>query len=1036
MTSRKISRRGFIKGAGVAGLGALVLGGGVLGLRACRSGALPAPAPELGPYAVWREVQAALRASPDHTLGRARALVAAGDVAEIHRFVRDEIRLVSAEGNRFSLGSTVRWGPRAALRAGAGTAREKAEILADLIRQTGREAEVLEADAPATSDGPGLFFRRFETAFAPAVGPGRLDDWRQRLGQRPQEARAVDVGTREAEVSATVARLRQLQREAGGRFGPANYDARLRGRLPIVRFKDAGGGGELHADPVSPGASLSAEAPAGLRPAPEATGLLPVDVVLSCTTTEDPATPIELVRAQWTAEEVAGRQVRIGFQPMCELQTLVASRVGDLRAFTPALAIQALDGAALDPGRAVAIGDGFTLDGDRIGLAQDGSVQVNGEGIGDGAPTAAAATVASVDVEVDSTRFPDLRLRLRPRDAEGRVVDGLGFGDLAVSDQGERVGYLLRRRDRSPSILFLADDSLSMPADYRGTDAPAMRALVSRVEAAARAIHPGARVSVRTTDSRLWENLLRTRGTSADLIVYATDGDLVGKVPTAEERRPLAQGPRVLVLNVHGDTERRRGGGRSNPFDEIAGATRGQALDVVEGDSRAVDDAVLQFLEEEGSELPYEVSYRVLGGGEGSRVAAVAVGAASGQAAYEAGAAAVAGPKLASVRLAVRVGGREITRVLAGHDGSRPVVQADVDAVQGLLLGTHLLSFEGPAPSLSTVLDDVLASRLSVEALDRAAGGDAGLPALLDVLGQGFQVLPGELATLMMRPAPLSGEDFAFAEQGMRCVLYSAHAAMGSDELIERVDILPLAQVHVIAPDEESRAGRALDASVRLAAAEAALFPVNTFSLLDGKKLAVFGSGLYDANGLGAEGRKRWDAYRRELRAAFPGRGAAAFCAADLSTAATWVVDRETQEAHALLPDMSGGGQRAAHIEKQLAELDRVISMYNMIPLVAGAAGVLNPVGGVALAIVAAYGQNLVRLYAAASMSIILMDASGIAPAVRLAIASMACNIVKSIFLGVFAAASKVAEQAVNTFVAFDNLVGVTGVASPFSCPI
>lgn len=1035
MTSRKISRRGFIKGAGVAGLGALVLGGGVLGLRACRSGALPSPAPELGPYAVWREVQAALRASPDHTLGRARALVAAGDVAEIHRFVRDEIRLVSAEGSRFSLGSTVRWGRRAALRAGAGTAREKAEILADLIRQTGREAEVLEADRISMANASGLFFRRFETAFAPAVGPGALEDWRQRLGQRPQEARAVDVGAREADVSATVARLRQLQVEAGGRFGTTNYDARLRGRLPIVRFKDAGGG-ELHADPVTPGATLSASAPAGLRPAAEPTGLLPVDVVLSCTTTEDPATPIDLVRAQWTAEEVAGRQVRIGFKPMCELQTLVASRVGDLRAFTPVLAIQALDGAALDPVRAVAIGDGFTLDGDRIGLAQDGSVEVNGESIGDGAPTAAAGTVASVDVEVDSTRFPDLRLRLRPRDAGGRVVDGLGFGDFAVSDQGERMGYLLRRRDRSPSILFLADDSLSMPADYRGKDAPAMRALASRVEAAARAIHPGARVSVRTTDSRLWENLLRTRGTNADLIVYATDGDLVGKVPTAEERRPLAQGPRVLVLNVHGDTERRRAGGRSNPFDEIAGATRGRALDVVEGDSRAVDEAVLQFLEDEGSELPYEISYRVLGGDEGIRVAAVAVGAASGQAAYEAGAAAVAGPKLASVRLAVRVGGREVTRVLAGNDGSRPVVQADVDAVQGLLLGTHLLSFEGPAPSLSTVLDDVLASRLSVEALDRAAGGDVGLPALLDVLGQGFQVLPGELATLMMRSAPLSGEDFAFAEQGMRCVLYSAHAAMGSDELIERVDILPLAQVHVIAPDEESRTGRALEASVRLAAAEAALFPVNTFALLDGKTLAVFESGLYAANGLDAEGRQGWEAYRRQLRAAFPGRGAAAFCAADLSAAATWVVDRETQEAHALLPDMSGGGQRAAHIEKQLAELDRVISMYNMIPLVAGAAGVLNPVGGVALAIVAAYGQNLMRLYAAASMSIILMDASGIAPAVRLAIASMACNIVKSIFLGVFAAASDVAEQAVNTFVAFDNLVGVTGVASPFSCPV
>lgn len=310
------------------------------------------------------------------------------------------------------------------------------------------------------------------------------------------------------------------------------------------------------------------------------------------------------------------------------------------------------------------------------------------------------------------------------------------------------------------------------------------------------------------------------------------------------------------------------------------------------------------------------------------------------------------------------------------------------------------------------------------------------LPGILAVLEKGFHILPGELATLMMRAAPLSGDAFAFSEQGMRCVLYSAHAVINSDKIVERVDILPITNTHVISPDSEILIDKALDASLRLASAEAALFPVSTFSLLEGKALTSFRVALYEQNQVSGDQRSEWEAYRRALQDTFAPRGAAAFCVSDLSTRASWVLDRETLEVYALLPDGSGGGERVQHIERQLMELDRVVSMLNMLPLAAGAASLINPIGGVALSIVAAYGQNLARLYAAASMSIILMDASAILPALRLAIASMACNIVKSIALEAFAGAGKVAARAVNIFTAADNLIGTTGAASPFSCPV
>ena len=147
-------------------------------------------------------------------------------------------------------------------------------------------------------------------------------------------------------------------------------------------------------------------------------------------------------------------------------------------------------------------------------------------------------------------------------------------------------------------------------------------------------------------------------------------------------------------------------------------------------------------------------------------------------------------------------------------------------------------------------------------------------------------------------------------------------------------------------------------------------------------------------------------------------------------------MDRATGELRGILPDGSGGSQEVRRIQEQLQGLDRAIAALNLLATAAGAAGLVGPIGGVSLGIVAAYGQRLARLYAAVSMTLILTDASPIEPAVRLFIAGMACEVVKNIFLGVFGAAGKVAGRAVVMFTTFENVVGVSGGSTPFSCPI
>lgn len=137
-----------------------------------------------------------------------------------------------------------------------------------------------------------------------------------------------------------------------------------------------------------------------------------------------------------------------------------------------------------------------------------------------------------------------------------------------------------------------------------------------------------------------------------------------------------------------------------------------------------------------------------------------------------------------------------------------------------------------------------------------------------------------------------------------------------------------------------------------------------------------------------------------------------------------------------MLADASGGGQDEARIAEELARLDQVVAALNLLATAAGAMGAISSLGGLSLGIVAAYGQRLARLYAAASMSIILMDPSGIEPAVRLAVATMACEVVKNIALTAFSGAGRVAGHAVTTFATIDGIGGLGGGIPLISCPI
>ena len=994
MVRSDLSRRTFLKlGAQVSALPIFAAGGAVT-LAGCEEASRSEPQ---GYYPRLRSLRAGLQASPDHTPARAKAVIETRDANAIMRFVRDEIRLVSHNERRYGLGEQRRFGERAALRAGAGTAFEKASILRRLLQQAGFDARVVMTSSLPRNEVAGVFHRNFEQVFEPSIAEEEVRSWVNQPLDRTSRTYISDV----AEDHDVPALRQSIKAALGGELSEVlarPIDPRQEGLTPVVEIAQADGS-RVYADPIRLGRDVG-PLPDGTRVSEPrgVDGTFPVRVTVSATTTADPEARIPLVSREWRSDQLAGRQLNIAFKPNQALGEVFASRVGELRLFAPVLSLQDVNGLEdLAPEDWGAVGDAITLEGDHIHAdPQTGQVEVNGVPVRVQPVSAQADTVRSIEIVPNAATFPDMTLGVTPRDDAGEIVEGLTAADFVVEDEREHAPILLRASDPAVRVLILADASLSMPAAYRLTfeqNGEAIKALASGIEQRVKDLHPNAQVELQSTTSNLWEELDRAVAQKApNLVIYASDGHVAGARPSqdGDMAARLRAGPPVIVLSCERPiadiraTARRRG--ESNVFDEMAELTGGRVLDALTDDVAPLETSIETFLRENYQPPAYTLSYRALASGTRERRVRVRAGSADTQEPYHVEAGAVGrATKLVSLRLAIEMDGIAVEQVLAGHDGLRgPPTQSDIDAVHGACLGKHMVAFEGCAPSLSVILDEIVAARMSLEDLDLAIASGADHAGLQSTLEAGFHTLDGRLAGLMGRPMALSGQDFSFAEQGLRAVLYSRHPVMNSAQIVERMDILPTARPGVVSAEQHVRQDRAFEHSLRLAAAEASLFQVSTLSLLKDRPLGVFERYTHRGLGLAEAQEQAWaELMERSLRPNHAGRHPGSIFLSDPlgQTRAVWAVDRGTGEIIGVLPDGSGGGfgpasdeeaQRAAEeIRRQLNELDQVLAGLNLL---IGFVPLANPLGGASLGLIAAYGQQLARLYGAASLSLILAD--------------------------------------------------------------
>jgi len=978
----------------------------------------PAGPTEQVPYAVWDEVRAALRTSPDHLPARADALMADGDLEAIFEFVRDEIVTLPAgrEGvGRFSINEAVRWGARGTLRGGAGTPREKAELLADLLEEAGAETELVEGRTPLSGEEiRDLYLRPVGQEFDPDFDDGQMQNWTERLGVA--DADVAEIERLDADGQASTALGTDLfAAVAEDWWWQYDFSWNLDTDLPVVRFRTADDDEDRYAN-------LFADAPFGesgtTRIDEIADASLPdVTVTLSAARASDPERTIDLASGTWTASDVVGRQVVVSTLPGIDPFQQPGVRFSDIDTFVPSLAVQGGDVDQATAAELSVLGDPVTRGGDRFSVSEDGTVSRNGQPLAATGDATAASRVESVSVISDVSRYPEIRLTVDARDAAGDRVEGLPANAVGLREEGEGAGVTLQSNAATPRVAVLYDTSGSMPQEYSGE---AMQAFVSELTAEIEAVDPDARIELVATDSNIWTAAAEAAATDANVVVYATDGDV------ADERTPeiegvLRAGPPVVMLSTNDGTTV-----EDDSALAIADLSGGEA--VAARDRDAAREAVRTFVADIAAELrPYQLTYRSPVESEAGteHTVSVTIGEATGETTYTVPETALPPPRLSSLWLTVSVGGRSVTRLLAGYepDVDENVTEEMISAVEGALFGATTLTFEAGSPSLSVWLDDFLAAKGSTREMDAAIVAED-QEAIEAASAAGLWSVDPE-AFLLTPPLPNAASETSLTfPDAIRVAAYTHHPVFGSDESRISGDILPLTRyaTAMAGQSEESTEPHrlTLERTARLAVAETAGFETSTQSLLADTPVVPFGAA--DEEAWGQDRHDRFDAFvdRTGHRGAEGmGHRIAALVPEDGSVFAYWNVDLETGGVLGVLPDGTNGGSTRRRHERILNELSRVVSAINLLAMATGA-------GGLALGVVAQYGQVLARLYAAVAMAIEMMDASALPDAIAAAKAELICRIARRAFLEVVPLGK--------AFRSISNLMNVVTGTTPASC--
>lgn len=947
----RLGRRSFLQGVAAASVWTAACGkddaaAPALDPGLADGGVVDAPGPTVGapdpPFSTWRAMREALGASPDALVDRGNALVRAKDPKAIFTFVRDATGTVPPPDS-ISTATGVRWGVRATLRGGLGTPRERVELLASLLARAGFAAKVMVGDADGALLAPTavdkIYLRATGADFAPTA-PSPPDRWVRELTGAGDAPQPTDVDANDAKAGALADALLALLPTGA----TANGFTLAVFKVPLVELTLDGA--PVLLNPLLPDAEWGSAYAANVVPAAPVV-YPPVVARLLVARTHAPNERVEIAKATYGADQVAGRVIVAHTPPMGDVGGQLARRYDDLSIFQSVLWVGGSD-VTRDEARTLARpGSLIAACGDVYAKASDGSVSCNGISLGNQTPST-ATTATAVVVQAKATAFPDIELTVALTDAGGQPVLGATGAAFVVEEDGQRVQVTLRENGATgPRVLFVVDTTGSQP--------PMTATIANALAAAVFAGAPGARAQVvpatggaaptaagftladatalgaalqvpGAVASNLYGALTAAESASPSLVVLLSDGD--GQDTTSKDAAlaALAGGAPVLAVRCA------QSGSTAPTVDVMALAAQVSGGSVVDGGTLATIAPVATALENAvraRRAAPYRLAYRASRTGATTRTVKVTTTGASGTATYAIPATPLAASSIAGLYLEITTGGETTTRVLGGYAGGDASPSALVTAAADArlaLLGSAMVVVDGHTPTASTAIADVLDARLGTESAARAAR-DGKLDETLRALGEATLPMARQLVPFANRSRDPAGV-VSFVDS-LRVVVLTQRPGRSL-----RSDVLPVTRFATASHGSPRDVFVAnLRASASLAVAERAAFRSTTASLLDGHGLALLAPGGVSASDLPQFAAADRDRLLRVL-AAYPNHHR--FVAKDGSSLAFWAV-HPSGSCLGVLPDGTGGGENPCD---ELKTLNTLLDILNFAGSVLGMPGI------------------------------------------------------------------------------------------------
>lgn len=938
------------------------------------------------PYKVWEEMLHYIKTSPDYLKGRMEKLTGEGNAEGMFNFIRDEFHLIPANRYGIGEGSQLKWGIDYALRSGMATMWEKAELLHRMYEKAGISSEIVfEQTNITTEESPDFFFKPIERDFLPEISNGMLRQWAKELELKDVQLPLNNVLENEVveaeELGEKILKSLQLPDDHYYRkfdFRWPNYNT------PTVKFQLDGETKYAHLfDPKVPFGELFGGADGKVSKISEATvNNEKVQIKLNYRDSITPSIEKELIGGEWLASDLVGRQLDVQFLNNLSLEEMVVTPAGNVRTFTPALALQAMDKDQKFMEERSILGTPITLNGKKILLDKSGNQKQVGDAVILNKPNPnLIKQVKAVNVHAKTTGYPGVKLSINPTDVNGLVVEGLNAYDFNILEDGKPVKALMESNQQTPRILIMSDTSMSMPVEYSGKG---MESFVTDLKLKILEKYPAAIIKFWKTPSSLFTWLLKAAQTENDLIIYATDGDNDDTYDIKNEA-VYRNGPPAMVLNVYNSNASHR----VNTFERMAEITGGVHLGIdrqteaIEHVNTYLDNIQIQ---------PYTFTYNSVGDVnerkvtisiDNKRLLANTTYAFENIENVE-----EIGPKIIGLYLEVKCTNQyPIKRTLAGweydiYPKSQPS-QKMTDEVNDLMLGSMQFYFEGAGPNYSAIISDVLEARLSTRNWGEPLIDNAIVEAKKAFVNSQFNIDDKALALMTPLQDAVTAQSLTIPG-GLRIGLRTFKPGVITEASHSLFDYLNTSNYHTISTDAKKGFSATLKKTAQLAIREKVIFQKSTLSELVDKEWINLKKAR-ENNWFN----EHWEENNYYWKERIDRNAHLRIFDKNALSKAFWNIDKDTGELYGYMSNGSGGGQDE--------DLNNIFTELTLLMAIMGKFGMLHPIGGLALGIVAEYGKTLVKLYAIVSETIMIMDASSMDSKIAEALQKFACEVHVSI---------------------------------------